>query len=391
MKQRWLKWLLVGLVLAAGALYFFQDSLVKYFLRPMGNGAAREGLRTVNMSAGESDEDYDGPQIETVAENLAIPWEIVFLPDESLLVTERPGQLVRIFPDSREVLPITGVAHVGEGGLLGMALHPDFEENSWLYLYFTTRTDGGLTNRIERYRFNMAANSLADRLVIIEGIPGAQFHDGGRLEFGPDDLLYVTTGDAGNQDSAQDVNLVAGKILRLNDDGSVPADNPFSNAVYSYGHRNPQGLAWDGEGRLWSSEHGPSGSQTGDDEVNLIKAGSNYGWPVVRGTQTREGMVPPVIESGRSETWAPADAAIVDDLLIFTGLRGEALYSAEIIGEDLRNFTAHFDGEYGRLRAVVVSPDGQWLYFTTSNTDGRGQPAAADDRIVRVRTSLWKK
>lgn len=331
-----------------------------------------------------------GQQIEIVAENLKIPWEIAFLPDGSLLITERPGNLVRIWPDSRQSVPVAGVAHVGEGGLLGLALHPDYTDNHLLYLYSTTRAGGGLTNRVERYVFDETANILNDRTVILEGIPGSSNHDGGRLAFGPDKLLYITAGDAENQPSAQDKNALSGKILRLQADGGIPADNPFGNAVYSYGHRNSQGFAWDSDGRLWESEHGPSGGQTGNDEVNLIQKGGNYGWPDIRGTQTRAGMIAPVIESGISDTWAPADLLVVDDLVFFTGLRGEALYSARITGFSLTDFKANFAGEYGRLRAVVLSPDGEWIYFTTSNTDGRGSPNAGDDKIIRVKRELFR-
>ncbi len=355
------------------------------FFGPNGQGEALPGIRSSEMA---TDKD-EGPAIEVVAENLAIPWEVEFLSDGSLLVTERPGELVRIFPDSRESVTIDGVEHVGEGGLLGMALHPDYQRNHWLYLYFTTNTGNGLTNRIERYVFDEDNNSLSGKVVIIEGIPGAQFHDGGRIAFGPDDLLYVATGDAGDQNSAQDTTSLAGKILRLNDDGSPADGNPFGNEVYSYGHRNPQGLAWDSEGRLWSSEHGPSGLQTGNDEINLIVAGGNYGWPTIKGQQTREGMISPVIESGSTTTWAPGDAAVVGETVFFAGLRGVSLYSAEINGEQLTNLTSHLTGEYGRLRSVVTDLSGEWLYLTTSNTDGRGDPAENDDRLIRVRVSLF--
>lgn len=374
--------LLIILAALIAGVFFFRDTLTQYFLRPTGNGSAQVGLKSNQADSSEA-------RIEVVAENLRIPWEIVFLPDGSLLVTERPGTIVRIFPGSRKAVPVEGVAHVGEGGLLGMVIHPNYAENHWLYVYSTTQGGGALTNRVERYRLDEASNTLNERQVILANISGAANHDGGRIAFGPDQLLYITTGDAQNQDSAQDTTALTGKILRLNDDGSIPDGNPFGNAVYSYGHRNPQGLAWDNFGRLWIAEHGPSGAQTGNDEINLIQAGGNYGWPTIRGTQTGEGMIPPVLESGLGNTWAPADALVVDNLLFFTGLRGEALYTTRINGENLTDLTAHFDGEYGRLRAVVLSPDGEWIYFTTSNTDGRGATRAGDDRIIRVSKSLF--
>jgi glucose/arabinose dehydrogenase len=304
----------------------------------------------------------------------------VFLPEGDLLVTERPGTLRRIGKDGR-VYTIEGVAHTGEGGLLGMALHPRFQENHWLYLYLTTRSNGALTNRVERYRFE--GDVLSQREVIIDDIPGASYHDGGRIAFGPDGYLYITTGDAGSPNSAQDITSLAGKILRLEDDGLVPGDNPFGNAVYSYGHRNAQGLAWDGRGRLWATEHGRSGIRSGFDELNLIEKGKNYGWPVIQGDEEKEGMERPIVHSGPNETWAPAGIAFREGALFFGGLRGESLYEARVddIGEVV--LTSHFRGEFGRIRVVVLGPDAA-LYIATSNTDGRGSPRENDDRLLRV-------
>lgn len=186
------------------------------------------------------------PEVISIAvQNLQTPWEIVFLPDGRMLITERPGTLTLI--DNEKVqIPIMDVFERSESGLLGLALHPDFEENQWLYLYLTYEASDGLLNRVERYQFD--GITLTDKLIIIDQIPGSNNHDGGRIEFGPDGLLYITTGDAGNSSSAQDINSLAGKILRLHDDGSIPQDNPFGSAVFSYGHRNPQGLAWDDQG-----------------------------------------------------------------------------------------------------------------------------------------------
>src|SRR3989344_1182867 len=249
--------------------------------------APEETAERVNSSSA-SEATTTNPMI--VAENLRIPWDIAFLPSGELLVTERSGTLLRIGDDQKKY-EIEGVHHRGEGGLLGIALHPDFERNKLLYLYLTTKDGGGVSNRIERYRYH--DDELTERLEILSGIPGSLYHDGGPIAFGPEGFLYITTGDAGEAQNAQEKNSFAGKILRIEDDGTIPADNPFGNVVYSYGHRNPQGLTWDDQGRLWSTEHGRSGLQSGYDELNLIEKGKNYGWPVIEGPETREEMVAP--------------------------------------------------------------------------------------------------
>src|SRR3989344_4118983 len=204
-------------------------------------------------------------------------------------------------------------------------------------------SDGnGTTNRIERYRF--LNDALSDKKVIISGIPGALYHDGGRMEFGADGMLYVTTGDATKEDIAQDKNSLGGKILRLNDDGSIPGDNPFPGSpVWSYGHRNPQGLAWDGAGRLWETEHGPTGEnqECCRDEINLIEKGGNYGWPTITGAETRTGMLSPALQSGGSDTWAPASLAYYKGSLFFGGLRGAALYEAVLDGTRVKELKKH--------------------------------------------------
>ncbi|HWQ99627.1 MAG TPA: PQQ-dependent sugar dehydrogenase, partial [Candidatus Methylomirabilis sp.] len=206
--------------------------------------------------------------------------------------------------------------------------------------------------------------------------------------FGPDGKLYVTTGDAGRDRNAQDKTSLAGKILRLNDDGTVPDDNPFGTAVWSYGHRNPQGLVWDDQGRLWATEHGRSGILSGFDELNLIEKGKNYGWPAIQGDDKKEGLVTPVINSGANETWAPSGAVYVDGSVFFAGLRGETLYEARVNDTPV-TLKKHLVGQYGRLRAVVLGPDGD-LYLTTSNLDGRGTPVTDDDRIVRINPRLFR-
>ncbi len=319
---------------------------------------------------------------EVVASNLSIPWDIAFLPAGDMLVTERTGRLIGITKDGT-VTVITGTPTAraaGEGGLLGLTLHPDFSQNNQLYLYVTVTNDGKTINRVERY--TLEGTTLTNRRVILDNIPGASNHDGGRLRFGPDEKLYITTGDASSEQNAQNRDSLAGKILRLNDDGSIPSDNPFNTAIWSYGHRNPQGITWDDQGRLWATEHGRSGITTGFDELNLIEPGNNYGWPTIQGPATKDGMVTPRLQSGPTTTWAPASALYVDGSIFFGGLRGEALYEADITVSP-PVLKEHFKNEYGRIRTVVLGPDGM-LYFTTSNRDGRGGVKEGDDKIVRV-------
>ncbi len=319
------------------------------------------------------------PQIEVIASGLNIPWDVDFLPSGEILITERPGNLLTVGKD-KQVIKVEGVRHIGEGGLMGLAVHPDVQENNWIYLYLTSQSGSSITNRVERYK--LEDNKLSDRLVILEGIAGSSVHDGGQIEFGPDNFLYITTGDAGSPDSAQDKNSLNGKILRVADDGSIPSDNPFGSAVYSYGHRNPQGLAWDDAGNLWAAEHGPSGRETGNDELNLIEKGKNYGWPIIRGAEKQAGMETPVIESGRSETWAPSGLGFFQGRLWMAGLRGETLYGFDPMSQALERYLV---GQYGRLRAVKAGNKG--LYITTSNRDGRGSPDNGDDRLILISDS----
>jgi glucose/arabinose dehydrogenase len=313
---------------------------------------------------------------QVIMTNLNIPWEIAFLPDGDMLVTERPGKLLRI-AENQTVITIEGVRHVGEGGLLGLAVHPDFENNNWIYLYSTSEVNGKITNRVERYK--LVNNQLSERIVIIDGIQGSTIHDGGRIRFSPDGYLYITTGDAGNENLAQDRDSLNGKILRLNDDGSIPEDNPFGTPVWTWGHRNPQGLTWDDQGQLWATEHGRSGIRSGYDELNLIEKGKNYGWPVIQGPEEKENMVSPIIQSGPNITWAPAGTEYYQGSIYFAGLRGSRLYEYQIESD---NLVEHLVNEYGRLRAVSLNNG--YLYLSTSNTDGRGNPVPEDDRIVKV-------
>lgn len=324
--------------------------------------------------------------IEVVAENLDTPWEIEFIADSSgnengeILLTERGGRFLKIGNDQR-VYEIQGVKAAGEGGLLGLTKHPDFSTNHFIYLYYTTTNENQTENKVERYTF--VNDELANRKIIIEGIAGATNHDGGRIAFGPDGLLYIATGDAQEEKLSQDTTSLNGKILRVKDDGGIPEDNPFGNAVYSYGHRNVQGLAWDKDGRLWATEHGRSGIRSGFDELNLIEKGLNYGWPEIAGDEFQEGMTAPVIHSGSSTTWAPSGMTYLNDSLFFAGLRGQGIYQAKLDGENVTTLIKHFDETYGRIRTVKLGPDG-YLYILTNNTDGRGNPKENDDILIRI-------
>ncbi|KKQ42039.1 MAG: Quinoprotein glucose dehydrogenase [Microgenomates group bacterium GW2011_GWC1_37_8] len=327
----------------------------------------------------------DIAKVSVVAEGLEVPWALAFLPEGGMLVTERAGRVRFVSKDGelrqQPVVTISAVRQTGEGGLQGIALHPDFQNNNFVYLYYTYAGVGDNTlNRVVRYSYDR--DVLRDEKIIVDKIAGAPNHDGGRIKFGPDKLLYITTGDAQVPSSAQDKNALAGKILRVNDDGTAASGNPFGNRVYSYGHRNPQGIAWDNDENLWETEHGPSGLETGNDEFNRIEIGRNYGWPEIRGSQTKSGMEIPITESGRTDTWAPAGLAYLGGKFYFAGLRGQALYQITVSGTSA-NMKTYFKGEFGRLREVVAGPDG-FLYVSTSNRDGRGSSKSGDDKIIRI-------
>lgn len=331
-------------------------------------------------------------RVETVASGLEVPRALAFASDGRLFIAERPGR-VRVIRDGallpEPALTITDIAVQGETGLLGLTLAPDFATSGHVYLYYTYSAGGGLRNRVVRYVAQ--GDTLAEPAqVIFDDIPGGIFHDGGLLAFGPDGKLYVTTGDTRQPTLAQDLTSLAGKILRLNPDGSVPEDNPFPGSpVYSLGHRNPQGLAWHPEtGQLYATEHG----ETGNDEVNLILAGENYGWPDAQGPQHPAPYRPPLVTY--SPAVAPAAAVFYTaDLIpqwrgsfIFGTLRGTHLHRLAFAPDDPARVTTDerlFDGQFGRLRAVAQGPDGA-LYVTTSNRDMLGSPGPTDDRVLRV-------
>ena len=324
----------------------------------------------------------DPVEVETrvVAANLEAPWDLAFLPSGDALVTERDtGRLLRVDGSGniREVqrLPAAGV---GEGGLLGIAVSPDYQDDGLVYAYYSTATD----NRVARFALGEEPEP------ILTGIPVASYHNGGRISFGPDGMLYVGTGDAGDTASSQDRNSLAGKILRITPEGDVPGDNPFpGNPVYTYGHRNVQGLAWDAAGRLYATEFG----QDRFDEVNRIEAGENYGWPEVEGEGGEPEYVDPISTWSTSEA-SPSGAAILESGAIpqwegdffLAALRGERLWRLELAEDGtVSDREQLLRGEAGRLRHVAQAPDGS-LWVLTSNRDGRGDPVPEDDRILRL-------
>ena len=327
---------------------------------------------------GAEGNDGNGPPRATpLVEDLAVPWGVDFLPDGDAVVTERDSRrLLRVAPDGAvtELGTVQAAAPAGEAGLLGVTVSPDFEEDRWLFLYVTTEQD----NRI--LRAELAGDSLGKVEVVLDGIPQGFIHDGGRLAFGPDGYLYASTGETGTPDLAQDPDSLGGKILRITTDGEPAPGNPDPGSpVWSSGHRNVQGLAWDDDDRLWASEFGDSTW----DELNLVEAGGDYGWPQVEGAGgggrfTDPQLVWPV------ENASPSGLAWLDGHLWMAGLRGERLWRIDVSADGRASRpTPFFAGEYGRLRTVVAAPDGS-LWLTTSNRDGRGRPSAADDQILRV-------
>jgi aldose sugar dehydrogenase len=325
--------------------------------------------------------------VNVLVSNLEIPWSMAFAPDGRVFLTERPGR-VRILNltsgTSELALTLTDVFAQGEAGLLGIALDPEFAQTRHVYLYYSGGSGSSAVNRIVRYR--EAANRLAERVVLLDNIPAATIHDGGRLRFGPDGLLYATTGDAANTGLAQDVASLAGKVLRINRDGTTPRANAFSSPVFSMGHRNPQGLDWHpATGDIWASEHGNSGN----DEINVVQSGANYGWPRIEGAQAMPSMETPITffnpaiaPSGASFYAGQRFPQFVNNLFVAT-LRGSHLLRLRIDGRRIVAQERLLADRFGRIRDVQTGPDG-YLYFLTNNRDGRGSPVAQDDRLARL-------
>ncbi|MGB2869753.1 MAG: PQQ-dependent sugar dehydrogenase [Bacteroidota bacterium] len=337
-------------------------------------------------------------RVETIVSKLEVPWSIAFDSSGDMYFTERVGRLSVLKKGEHQPSLIAQIDEAkprGEGGLMGLTLHPGFSSKRLLYVTFTYSEGSAVHNKV--VRFKLDAEKLTERKEIISSLPGSSVHNGCRIKFGPDGKLYVTAGDATKWEKAQDLTYLGGKILRMNDDGTRPADNPFpSSLVYVLGVRNPQGIDWNPtSGLLFETEHGPSGFEGkggGGDEVNILDAGKNYGWPVIHHREKRQGMEPPLLEY--SPAVAPASAAFYRGTvpakfrnnLFFGCLRGERIERVIVSESDSRKVVkeeALLQDEFGRIREVAFGPDG-FLYFSTSNRDGRGSPTDSDDRILRL-------
>jgi glucose/arabinose dehydrogenase len=332
-------------------------------------------VATCGNSAGQESVDSGGAR--TIATGLSVPWGVAFLPGGDALVSERTtGRILRSSPNGRRrrvVMRVPGVdTDSGEGGLLGLAVSPNYATDRWVYAYFTSPGD----NRIVRFRLGGGLHP------VLTGLRRGLIHNGGRIAFGPDGRLYAGVGETGDSALAQNPRSLNGKILRMNPDGSAPSDNPFPGSlVWSYGHRNVEGLAWDRSGRLWATEFG----ENEFDEVNLIRKGRNYGWPEVEGRGPTDGgrFTNPKVTWPTSEA-SPSGTAIVGRTMYIGALRGEDVLRVGLSGSTARKLSPLLRGRYGRIRTVARAPDGS-LWVTTSNRDGRGSPRRGDDRIVRIR------
>ena len=334
--------------------------------------------------------------LEVIAEGLFVPWSIVFTGPDRLLVSERNGSICEVVNQKLNPTPLitfNSVAVQPEAGLLGLALDPDYKNNQFLYACYTTSKNGVLVNRVVKLKD--LGTSIVEVGMIIDDVPASYNHAGGRIHFGPDGKLYLTAGDALQKNLAQDLNSLAGKLLRYNPDGSIPADNPFNKSpIYTYGNRNSQGFDWDPVNNiLYETEHGPTGfdGPPGGDEINLIQPGCNYGWPLVSHTEKRDGTISPLVEF--TPAVAPGSGMFYRSSLFpqftnsffFGGLEGEGIYRLVISKENPYVITSieKLDLNVGRVRDVVEGPDGS-IYFTTSNRDGRGQLRAGDDKVYRI-------
>ncbi|MGX1436883.1 PQQ-dependent sugar dehydrogenase [Mammaliicoccus sciuri] len=342
-----------------------------------------KGKQTQNEMEHEQSQSDDNQErketkgIETVAQGLDTPWSIARL-DDVFYLSERPGKIIKIDGNKKTEQQVDldkEVSTAAEAGLLGFVLAPDFKDSKEAYAYYTYE-DNGQFNRIVKLK--LENDTWKEDEVLIDKIPSGQYHHGGRLKIGPDDKLYATTGDASDEQNAQDKDTLGGKILRINLDGSKPKDNPISNSyVYSYGHRNPQGIVWTPDGQMYASEHG----NQANDEINEIKEGQNYGWPVIEGNEENDNMETPIFTSGSDDTWAPSGIAFKDGIIYSAALRGEGIMKFDVEKDEMKKVTT----KYGRIRDVYNVNDD--LYFVSNNTDGRGNPSQNDDKMYKVSLS----
>ncbi len=352
---------------------FDRRTLLKAGLATAGGVALSAGA----VAAGPAEA---APRVDrTLAKGLGVPWGLAFLPNGNALVGERDTGDVHVVKRGggrRRVGHLDAFSQVGragESGLLGLALHPDFASNRLVYAYLSTSSD----NRIVRMRY--AGGRLGKREVVLAGIPMNLHHNGGGLEFGPDGLLYASTGDGEVSSRAQSTTSLGGKVLRMTATGGVPSGNPFGNLVWSMGHRNVEGITFDRRGTLWASEFGEKET----DELNMIVRGANYGWPYVEGADGAGGYRDPLAEWSPTSTCSPAGVAVANGRAWLGALRGECLFSVRLRGPDSGAKRKHLAGRFGRIRQVKAAPDGS-LWITTSNRDGRGTRHRGDDKVIRI-------
>lgn len=330
----------------------------------------------INIEDNEQEESPSSVEgLEVIGENLNVPWSIEKLGD-TFYITERAGSIVRIEEGEvvRQSLELEEeLSTASEAGLLGFVLAPDFTESNLAYAYYTYENSEGQFNRIVTLRLEDGTWTEED--LLLDAIPSGTYHHGGRLKIGPDGALYATAGDASEREIAQELVSLGGKILRMNLDGSVPGDNPFPDSyVYSYGHRNPQGLTWSPDSVMYASEHGDNAN----DEVNLIEAGQNYGWPIIEGEEEQDDMVSPLFTSGDGATWAPSGMAFENGKIYVAALRGTAVLEFDLETNEQTEVIT----DLGRIRDVLIE-DGN-LYFISNNLDGRGSPEDNDDRLYSI-------